>query len=681
MNEYGRRGWWVRSGTIVWLGGIAVLGFVGWGELYPEITTDELLYRSFALIVLAWDVDYTVAPIPLALNVARYLALGFAFTAAATVVWRLLHHRHLMEQAKRAKDHTVIVGDGPEVVGLARRHRAEEPAARVVVIGQSAEERRVGLAGLGIVVPAATDGALTRILRGARRIVVTAPSDQEAARLATRVETCTDGKGVTPTALFDEPNLARQWNHGGTVTALSRATQIAIAALRSSPPVLEDAATPPPFVVGDGVLATEVARRMVTGWQQLGERMTVHCIGESEGWVHEARAGLEARAELTFTRSPRNPEAVARRVRSLNEKWERPRADRFDAVGPTVFVALPDPTLGFPIAARIAEALPDARVTAFVDDPTTWGRRLTGAEGRVLLVSASDLLSDPATLTLTPERLLAEELLKETGRWPKGVPSAFGDSPDADAVAAVAAAASDILAAGNIGTGGVYDDPPEGILSDPEELLAMRDALLRVLRTTNGPDQPLRTLELAGRLPTLVARAGWTPHRINGTTNMLTAEELHRLAQLVHLNYGQVAADTHNATGSDNARTPWEELSAFEQESNRAQAVDIPAKLAVLGLTWQRSDDPQVYVFDADQLERLAELEHRRWEHHQIRNGRAKHEWAVPWDELTDDVKEYDRNAVRTMPASLAELGVEIGLPNPSPADAKSAAPLSRDGA
>ncbi|MDI9629608.1 MAG: hypothetical protein QM286_13890, partial [Acidobacteriota bacterium] len=229
-----------------------------------------------------------------------------------------------------------------------------------------------------------------------------------------------------------------------------------------------------------------------------------------------------------------------------------------------------------------------------------------------------------------------------------------------DALQAVAAAAKSILSAGKIGVDGVHDEASEAIWSSPAELGAMREAILSALPPSDNPDQPQRALELATRLPTLVARAGWTPHRLAGTTNLLTADELHRLAQLNHASYQLVSGQTGNATGSDNASKSWTELAAFEQESNRAQAVDVPAKLAAVGLTWRRSASPELYEFEPAVLERLAELEHRRWEHHQRRNGRPGHEWAVPWSELSDSVKEYDRAAVRSIAPSLAELGVEI---------------------
>ncbi|HZK06147.1 MAG TPA: hypothetical protein VFC82_09945 [Actinomycetaceae bacterium] len=443
--------------------------------------------------------------------------------------------------------------------------------------------------------------------------------------------------------------MTQQWNRGSKVTALSRNTQVAIAALRASPPALDDAACPPPIVVGDGEMAAEIARRMVIGWQQLGERMTVHCVGLDDAWVTEARKGLTNRGNFEFSGVPLSPDAVARVSCELAAAWEAPRPDRFARTGPTIFVALTDPTQAFPIAARLAEAVEGSRVTALVDDPDV--------------------------LALTPEQLLIEELLWDASRRPSEVPTVFGalvhddgESPvrlDAqspatrEAIQAVAAAAGPILAAGGIEVGGVHDENSEAIWSGPEELTGMRNAILAVLPAGGDPDQPQRALELATRLPTLVARAGWTPHRVDGTANMLTAEELHRLAKLNHASYLQVSGETGNASLSENAVRAWDGLSAFDQESNRAQAVDVPAKLAAAGLTWRRSDFPTLHEFEPDVLERLSELEHRRWEHHQRRNGRAGHQWAIPWEQL-GEVQEYDRAAVRSIPPSLAELGVEV---------------------
>lgn len=679
MPDQGReRASWTSIWPIgVYLGFVVITGLIGWRELYPQITWPELVYRALAMIVLSWEVDYDVQ-IPVVLNVSRFLALGAAFGAAGMILARLLHSRHQLERAKRANQHVVILGEGPEVLRLAQNYRRQWGGRRrVVAVGDHSDELSAQLASRGVIVLASpSDTVLSKIVRQAQDVVVVGSCDQESARVATRVEACAGDSSYPTTVLFSGRSVTQQWNRGSNVNALSRNTQVAIATLRESPPILDDKACPPPIVVGGAELATEIARRMVIGWQQLGEHMTVHCVGFDDSWVAEAREGLTSRGDFVFTPTTLSPDAVARTVREVTAGWQAPLPDRFSQTGPTIFVALPDSTHGFPIAARLAEAVPGSRVTALVDDPATWSRQVArmDAAARPLLRSAIELLADPAVLALTPEQLLVEELLWDASRWPPEVPTLFGELVHGsgairldeqtvstrDALQAVAAAAKSILSAGKIGVDGVHDEASEAIWSSPAELGAMREAILSALPPSDNPDQPQRALELASRLPTLVARAGWTPHRLAGTTNLLTADELHRLAQLNHASYQLVSGQTGNATGSDNASKSWTELAAFEQESNRAQAVDVPAKLAAVGLTWRRSASPELYEFEPAVLERLAELEHRRWEHHQRRNGRPGHEWAVPWSELSDSVKEYDRAAVRSIAPSLAELGVEI---------------------
>jgi hypothetical protein len=80
----------------------------------------------------------------------------------------------------------------------------------------------------------------------------------------------------------------------------------------------------------------------------------------------------------------------------------------------------------------------------------------------------------------------------------------------------------------------------------------------------------------------------------------------------------------------------------------------------VLGWSWRAVPTPVLVEFSQDQIEQLAELEHRRWTHFQYRNGRPGHQWAKPWAELTEDVKEHDRNVVRMVPSLLLQAGLEI---------------------
>jgi hypothetical protein len=97
---------------------------------------------------------------------------------------------------------------------------------------------------------------------------------------------------------------------------------------------------------------------------------------------------------------------------------------------------------------------------------------------------------------------------------------------------------------------------------------------------------------------------------------------------------------------------PWEELPEGLRQANRAQADNIPIKQRALALS--RSDD---------MIEALAIAEHRRWmaekivagwRHAAIRDdARRLHPSIRPYDELSEDEKQKDRNTVHA--ASAAE--------------------------
>jgi hypothetical protein len=66
----------------------------------------------------------------------------------------------------------------------------------------------------------------------------------------------------------------------------------------------------------------------------------------------------------------------------------------------------------------------------------------------------------------------------------------------------------------------------------------------------------------------------------------------------------------------------------------------------------------------------MAELEHGRWNVERLRDGwrfgkprddsRKLHDCLVPWNELPEEIKRYDRDAVRAFPEILAQAGLEI---------------------
>jgi hypothetical protein len=100
------------------------------------------------------------------------------------------------------------------------------------------------------------------------------------------------------------------------------------------------------------------------------------------------------------------------------------------------------------------------------------------------------------------------------------------------------------------------------------------------------------------------------------------------------------------------------------QNSNLAQADDIPNKLALLGLRLERAGAE--LQLDAAQVELLAEIEHGRWNLERIAEGWQRGERQVsrtvtpflkPWTELDRETREWDRETVRRIAPALAELG------------------------
>ncbi len=116
---------------------------------------------------------------------------------------------------------------------------------------------------------------------------------------------------------------------------------------------------------------------------------------------------------------------------------------------------------------------------------------------------------------------------------------------------------------------------------------------------------------------------------------------------------------------------PWEKLAASLKESNRDQAGHIGTKLAAIGrgIAPLTDWDAHEVTFTDAEVEMLSEMEHERWVHERRRNGWTSgprdvdaktSPYLVPWNELSDGVKEQDRQAVRGIPAFLARAGYQI---------------------
>ena len=76
------------------------------------------------------------------------------------------------------------------------------------------------------------------------------------------------------------------------------------------------------------------------------------------------------------------------------------------------------------------------------------------------------------------------------------------------------------------------------------------------------------------------------------------------------------------------------------------------------------------FKFSDDEIETLARTEHDRWTNERLRSGWAYAKkrdpekrlspYLVSWDVLENDIREYDREAIKALPAILAHAGFGV---------------------
>lgn len=106
--------------------------------------------------------------------------------------------------AKRRRNHVVVVGNGPEAASLAGNDTYHTAGKKVVVIGDLDPSDQAWLTGRGVsVLPDLSDPHLTRVLRSAKDVVIVGDNDNETANLICRV--ASTAPKSQPLALFDSP--------------------------------------------------------------------------------------------------------------------------------------------------------------------------------------------------------------------------------------------------------------------------------------------------------------------------------------------------------------------------------------------------------------------------------------------------------------------------------------------
>jgi len=154
--------------------------------------------------------------------------------------------------------------------------------------------------------------------------------------------------------------------------------------------------------------------------------------------------------------------------------------------------------------------------------------------------------------------------------------------------------------------------------------------------------------------------------------DVLLAGQNEVLARAIHANYVANRRREGQSVETKPSMAEWAQLPESLKESNRAQAASIWSKLAAIGcdIVPMTDWDAEPLVFTADEVEKLAPDEHQRWFKERMAAGwrlaaardeqRKESPYLVGYEDLPEDVKEIDRDAVRGIPTFLAEIGYAV---------------------
>lgn len=153
---------------------------------------------------------------------------------------------------------------------------------------------------------------------------------------------------------------------------------------------------------------------------------------------------------------------------------------------------------------------------------------------------------------------------------------------------------------------------------------------------------------------------------------LVLRQKLDQLARAVHRRYVAKRIKEGADPQTDPSIVPWEQLTEGLKESNRQQADHIAVKLRAIGCEMVSADkhpDRPERTITPDELEVLARMEHARWNADRFlagwtagekNNAELKTPYLVDWEQLSEEIKDYDRDPVRNLPELARELGMKI---------------------
>lgn len=154
-------------------------------------------------------------------------------------------------------------------------------------------------------------------------------------------------------------------------------------------------------------------------------------------------------------------------------------------------------------------------------------------------------------------------------------------------------------------------------------------------------------------------------------TNIMKNSLIETIAQTIHGDYIRLQKEKGVSSEANPSIVSWDELPPYLQESNREQARGIVDKVRLIeaDLTVLYNWKEPLFAFTEKELDKLSRYEHDRWMQERIKLGwqagekdisQKRTPYLVPFDELSEEIKELDRDTIRNIPYLLARNGLTI---------------------